>query len=214
MDRTDKMLPRKYGTRMMRQAAIILSGIVIIGGCRGNPSSEPPIHLNPNMDYQPKYQPLEANPLFEDGAAMRAPVEGTIARDRLHEDARYSTGMDENGIPVERIPVAVTMELIKRGQERFNIYCSPCHSRVGDGKGILSEYNYVPISSLHDELIRSQPDGHYFDIITNGSAIMPSYRYQVPVADRWAIVGYIRALQRSQNAKIEDIPVEMRNRVK
>ena len=108
----------------------------------------------------------------------------------------------------------MTMELLKRGQERFNIYCTPCHSRVGDGKGILSNYNYLPIMSLHDELVRTKPDGHFFDIITNGSAIMPPYRYQIPVADRWAIVGYIRALERSQNAKLEDIPAEMRNRVK
>ena len=208
------MLPRIPGTDRGKSIAILLSVLFIIGGCRGNPSTEPPIHLNPNMDYQPKYQPLEANPLFGDGAAMREPVEGTVARNQLHENVRYYTGRDENGNLVNTIPVPMTMELIKRGQERFNIYCSPCHSRAGDGNGILMNYNYVPVTSLHDELVRSQPDGHFFDIITNGSAIMPSYKYQIPVEDRWAIVGYIRALQRSQNAKIEDIPVEMRNRVK
>ena len=106
------------------------------------------------------------------------------------------------------------MQLLKRGQERFNIYCAPCHGQTGDGQGIVVQRGYLPPPSYHQDRLRKMPDGYIFDVITNGVRNMPSYRHQVPVADRWAIVSYLRALQRSQNATINDIPPEMRETVK
>jgi mono/diheme cytochrome c family protein len=106
------------------------------------------------------------------------------------------------------------MELLKRGQERFNIFCSPCHGRLGDGKGIVVERGYSPPPTFHSDRVRSFPDGHIFDVITNGIRNMPPYGPQIPASDRWAIVAYFRALQRSQNATVNDIPVELRDQVK
>ncbi|MFC1729470.1 c-type cytochrome [candidate division KSB1 bacterium] len=192
---------------------LILSGLVVTGCVRGNPSERTPIHLNPNMDYQEKYQPQEYSGLFE-GSIMRAPVAGTVARNELRENPAYFRGKNADGSPVTELPVPVTMQLLRRGQERFNIYCAPCHARTGDGKGIIVEYEYVPPASFHDQRIRGVEDGHLFDVISNGIRNMPAYAHQVPVADRWAIVSYIRALQRSQNARFADIPEELRDRIR
>ncbi len=186
---------------------VICAGSIGYSGCfQGRPSEQPPIHLNPNMDNQPKYKALGESKFFEDRSNMRMPVAGTVARGDLNEDAVYYTGKDANGNLVEKSPFPVTQTLLERGRERYDIYCTPCHSRVGDGTGVISTYNYVPPGNLHEERLVFIQDGHLYDVITNGIRNMPAYNHQIPVADRWAIVGYIRALQRSQNASLEDIP--------
>ncbi|MEJ2054516.1 MAG: cytochrome c, partial [Calditrichaceae bacterium] len=135
-------------------------------------------------------------------------------RDELYQDTEYYFGKDANGNLVTENPLEINMQLLKRGQERFNIYCSPCHSRVGDGQGIVVKRGFLPPPSFHQDMMREKPDGHYFDVITHGLRNMPSYRHQIPVKDRWAIVAYIRALQRSQHAGLSDIPADKRKDLK
>jgi mono/diheme cytochrome c family protein len=183
---------------------------------RERTSEKPPIHINPNMDNQPKYRPQSESDFFDNGATMRVPVAGTVARGELHASTTYYTGKDAAGNLVASMPdtVKVTMPLLKRGQVEYNVYCSPCHGRVGDGKGIMVTRGYVPPPTFHSERLREIPDGHIFDVITNGVRNMPAYRYQISVDDRWAIVAYFRALERSQNAALEDIPEPMREKVR
>lgn len=189
--------------------AILLIGLISIGCFRGVPSSKPPIHLNPNMDKQPKYKGQEESNFFEDGSTMRLPIEGTVARGELREDVVYYTGKDAQGNYVQRSPVPSTMATLRRGQERFDIYCSPCHGRTGYGQGMVVKRGMIPPPSFHDERTRKFPDGQIFDVVSNGVRNMPSYRHQIPVEDRWAIVAFVRALQRSQNATKSDIPQEV-----
>ncbi len=203
---------------MRRPAAalILLSvGVALLSGCaRERVSERPPIHPNPDMDNQPKYKAQSEGGFFEHGAAMRTPVPGTIARGQLRSDNTYYTGRLADSSFVEQAPVEVNMQLLQRGRERYDIYCSPCHSRVGDGRGIMVNRGYVPPPTFHSERIRDMRDGQVYDIITNGVRSMPGYRYQVLPGDRWAIVKYLRVLQRSQNATINDVPVELRESVR
>jgi cytochrome c len=165
------------------------------------------------MDNQPKYKPQSESPFFADGATMRRPVAGAVARGQLHADAVLFTGKDSSGNYVRLIPVIVDMTSLQRGRQRFDIYCSPCHSRAGDGRGIMTTRGYVPPPSFHEERLLAMPEGQIFDVITNGVRNMPSYRHQIPPEDRWAIVAYLRALQRSRQATIDDIPEELRREV-
>ncbi|RMD92292.1 MAG: cytochrome c [Calditrichaeota bacterium] len=191
---------------------LLLALLTLTSACfRGLPSDKPPIHINPNMDDQPKYKPQSASQFFVDGATMREPVPGTVPRGFLREDQAYYFGRDARGDTLKHVPVPITMQLLKRGQQRFNIYCSPCHSRVGDGKGIVVQYNFLPPPTFHSDRLRNVPDGYIFSVITNGIRNMPSYRHQISVADRWAIVAYVRALQRSQHATLDDLPEEIRS---
>jgi len=173
--------------------------LVALSGCaRGCTSSRPPINVNPNMDVQPRYEPQAASAFFYDGAEMRAPVPGTVARGELRDlinDAPYWTGKDTSGAFVLEIPMPVTDAVRERGAQRFDIYCAACHDKGGDGKGILFERGKVPTPSFHSDRLRQMPDGQIFDTITNGLGLMPSYRYPIPVADRWAIIVHLRALQ-------------------
>ena len=201
----------------IKQSIIFLAGALILvsGGCyRGKPSKVPPIHINPNMDDQPRFNAQKSSDFFEDGRAMRDRIDGTLPRGFLREDVVYFTGKDASGKLVKKSPVASTMEVLRRGQERFNIYCSPCHSRLGDGKGMVVQRGMFPPPTYHQARIRDIEDGHIFDVITNGIRNMPSYRSQIPVSDRWAIVNYLRVLQRSQNAKLKDIPESERAKIK
>ncbi|MFH2050277.1 MAG: cytochrome c [bacterium] len=194
---------------------ILLAVTLFFPGCtRERTSEKPPIHLNPNMDHQEKYKAQAESKFFADGATMRSPVEGTVARGELREDTEYFTGKDKEGNFIKKAPVALTMDGLKRGQERFNIYCSPCHSKVGDGMGIIVERGMVPPPSFHIDRIRDMSDGEIFDIITNGIRNMPSYRHQIDSDDRWLIILYLRALQRSQNAKLKDVPEQSRETIR
>jgi mono/diheme cytochrome c family protein len=191
-------------------ALISFALILSTTGCyRGRPSDKPPINLNPDMDHQPKYKAQSQSAFFEDGSAMRPPVDGVVARGWRREDRAYYLGEDSTGEAVAKAPVPVTLTGLQRGQERFNIYCSVCHGRTGDGLGIIVQRGYVPPPNFHSELIRSYPDGHIFKVVSNGVRNMPGYAQQISVEDRWLIVNYLRALQRSQNATLEDVPPEM-----
>ncbi len=172
-----------------------------LSGCQGMISDKPGIHPNQNMDYQDKFKAQEYNPFFADGRAMRTPVEGTVARGGLRQDIAYYEGVDEQGNLIAENPLTITKELLYRGQDRYDIYCAVCHGGVGDGKGIImtGQYGYVPAPNFHSDYIREQPDGHFYGAITNGIRSMPAYNTQIKVEDRWAIVAYIRALQKSQN---------------
>jgi len=193
---------------------IIFAGLLllILVGCQGSPSENAPIHLNPNMDQQKRYDPQQSSGFFTDGRTMRQPVEGTVARGNLRIDEAYFTGMDQDGKKIKQNPEEINMDLLARGRERYNIFCSPCHGRVGDGKSIIMQYEYpIPPPTFHEQRIRDFADGYIFDVITNGVRNMPSYKHQVNVEDRWAIVAYVRALQRSQNAGRTDVPISVLN---
>jgi mono/diheme cytochrome c family protein len=174
-----------------------------------------PIHPNLNMDYQPRYNTQETNELFDDGMAMRPPVPGTVAKGFLREDVRFYSGQTEEGRFVEKVPVPVTRALLERGRERYNIFCSVCHGQAGFGQGVImtGDYGYAPAPTYHKSALRDTADGYLYDVITNGVRNMPGYAAQVPVADRWAIVAYIRALQRSQNAQRENVPPSVLARI-
>ena len=189
---------------------ILFLSIFFLSGCfRGAKFEETPIHLNPNMDNQQKYRSLEESYFFEDGSTMRTPIEGTIARGQYDENASRLTGKNEDGSYIASNPVALSAEVLDRGEERFNIYCIVCHSQVGNGKGIITQYDYPVIpANLHDERIRLQPDGEMYNTIRYGLRSMPAYGYQIESDDVWSIVHYVRALQRSQNATFEDLPKE------
>jgi mono/diheme cytochrome c family protein len=133
-------------------------------------------------------------------------VEGTIARGHLNDDTAYYTGKGPDGKPVDTFPMAVTKDVIVRGQDRFNIYCAPCHDRLGTGDGMVVRRGYRKPPSYHIDRLRQVPNGYIYDVITNGFGAMPDYSAQIPVPDRWAIVAYVRALQLSQNASVNDVP--------
>jgi mono/diheme cytochrome c family protein len=201
----------KWFINIFRWAAILL----LLAGCyRGEPSTRPPIHLNPNMNDQPKYKAQAPSQFFTDSSAMRLPVEGTVARGDLRADDAFYRGKNKDGTLLKKNPRPLTMELLYRGRERFNIYCSPCHDRSGSGQGIVVQKGFLPPPTFHQARLREVEDGHIFDVISHGLRNMPSYRHQIPVADRWAIVAYVRALQLSQNARLQDIPPEMRDKIK
>lgn len=194
---------------------ILLACLMMIAGCtRHRQSSKEPIHFNPNMDQQERYETQGSSAFFENGAAMRLPVEGTIARGLLKDDIILHTARNHRGELVKTNPLPVTMDLLKRGQNRFNIFCSPCHGKVGDGRGIMLTRGYLPIPGFDDPRLLDLPDGYFFDVMTNGLRNMPAYRSQVPVMDRWAIVAYVRALQRAKTATFDDLPSEIRDTVK
>lgn len=192
----------------------LLTALVLLAGCRGMESDSPPIHPNLNMDIQHKFDPQQANPFFADGRAMRRPVPGTVARGMVREDTPFYVGRTESGTHVQQNPMPVTRELMLRGRERYDIYCTPCHGIAGDGRGIVvtGGFGYTPAPSFHMDRLRDETDGYLYDVITNGVRTMPAYGPQVAVADRWAIVAYIRALQLSQHAPESAVPQAQRSR--
>lgn len=202
---------------MKKQLTIIplLLPIIFLASClQESPSKKPPIHLNPNMDDQPKYEAMEESAFWKDRSVMRIPVEGTVARGRLNDDPVYFEGKNPDGSFVRKSPVVISADLLRRGQERFNVYCSPCHDRTGYGQGIIVKKGFLPAPSFHLDRLRQVEDGYIFNVMTKGIRNMPSYKYQVPVPDRWAIVAYLRALQRSQNASSADVPENIRPTLK
>jgi len=154
------------------------------------------------MHNQPRYKPYASTTFFDDGRSARPAIDDTVARGQLHLDLARYTGK-ENGKDVDYIPIQITRSDLARGQERFNIYCSPCHSRLGDGHGMIVRRGLRQPPSYHDPRLINAPIGHFFDVMTNGYGAMYSYASRVPVDDRWRIAAYIRALQLSQNAPPE-----------
>ena len=181
--------------------ALVLSTVFLSGCVRGCTSSRPPIHPNPSMDNQPKVRPQSASTFFYDGSSMRQPVPGTVAIGGLKEDTAFFTGKGADGQFVTTNPVTVDDTVLERGKQRYTIYCQPCHDARGDGKGILFTRGNVPTATFHQEKILNYPDGQIFDVITNGQGLMPAYRWPIPPADRWAIIAYVRTLQRERQAR-------------
>jgi mono/diheme cytochrome c family protein len=184
-----------------------------LGCSRGQPREHRPIVIIPDMEFQPKYKAQSASPLFADGRAMRTPPDGTVARGTLKEDPGYFQGKVGETYLAHN-PRPITMELLKRGQNRFNIYCSPCHDRTGSGKGIVIGYGLVPPPSFHDDKVLAFADGYIMNVITHGVRTMPAYGAQIPADDRWAIVAYLRTLERSQRATLADVPSDHRQDLK
>lgn len=174
----------------------VLAPVALHGCMRGCSSSEPPVLINFSMFNQPKYKAQAQSAFFYDGKTMRQPVTGTIARGHLREDLVQVTGMGPDGTPVAQSPVAADEALLARGADRYGIYCQPCHDERGEGKGVLSERAKVPTANLLDKRIVDQPDGTIFDTITNGKGLMAGYRYPIVAHDRWAIVSYVRTMQK------------------
>ncbi len=163
------------------------------------------------MHNQPKIIPLRENAFFADRSGARPLVEDTVARGQLNDDALFYTGK-ENGQLSTEFPFPVTKEVVDRGQERFNIYCSPCHDRAGTGRGIVVRRGYRQPPSYHDQRLKDAPIGHFFDVMTNGFGAMPDYRAQIPPQDRWAIAAYIRALQQMDSIQSAPQPAPAQER--
>jgi mono/diheme cytochrome c family protein len=158
-----------------------------------------------DMQDQPKFFPQRGTTFYQDGRSVRPQVAGTVARSQAQAVSYFATGLVD-GAEADGLPFKVTPTVLERGQERYNVYCTPCHSRVGNGKGMIVQRGYYPATSFHSYRLRSAPLGHFFSVITNGYGAMPDYASQITPQDRWAIVAYIRALQLSQNAAEADVP--------
>jgi len=183
-------------TRSGRRTAALgaLSAVLLLAGCRQD------------MQNQPKYIPLRPTSFFADQRSERPPVAGTVARGHLYDDTAYYTGKGPGGQFVNEFPFPVTKPVMLRGQQRFNAYCAPCHDRTGNGLGMIVRRGYRRPPSYHIDRLRAVSNGYLYDVITNGFGAMPDYAAQIPPADRWAIVAYVRALQRSQRATVKDVP--------
>jgi mono/diheme cytochrome c family protein len=173
---------------------LLIAAIALWSGCRID------------MHVQPKQNPLSPSDFYPDKRSARPIIEGTVARGQLHEDTYFYTGKIGDN-PGDVMPFPVTKEVLERGRERFNIYCAPCHSRVGDGNGFVPSRGFTRMPpSYHIPRLQKAPLGYFFDVMTNGFGIMPDYASQITPEDRWKIVAYIRALQLSQNATMNDVP--------
>jgi len=158
------------------------------------------------MQDQPKFIPLRPTTFFDDGRSERPLIEGTVARGHLNDDVALYTGMGPDGKPVDTFPFPITKDVMARGQQRFDVYCAPCHDRTGDGNGMIVQRGFKKPPSYHEARLVKAPIGHFFYVMTNGWGSMADYSSQVPVADRWRIAAYIRALQLSQAATPADLP--------
>jgi len=183
-------------------AAAGFAALLLLAGCRQD------------MQNQPKLIPQRGSAMFADHRGARPQVVNTVARGQLREDSYFYTGVVQgaNGYREEQnlMPFPVTIEVLKRGQERFNVYCSPCHSRVGNGLGAIVDRGYKPAANFHDQVRLTQPVSHYFYVMTHGYGAMPDYSAQLVPEDRWAVAAYIRALQLSQAATAKDVPAGVR----
>ena len=162
------------------------------------------------MHDQPRYEPLEASAFFADGMASRQLPEGTVARGHLAADTTFHTGKDAAGNAVAELPMPATKKLLQRGRERYEVFCSPCHGRLGDGQGMVARRGFKRPPSFHEDRLRDSPVGYYVDVITHGFGVMPSYAVAIAPEDRWAIAAYLRALQLSQRAHLADLAPEDR----
>jgi hypothetical protein len=156
------------------------------------------------MALQPYNRPYTSSDVFPDGSSARPLPADTVARGHIRDDTLLFTGKDSSGQDSTQFPFLITRDVLQRGRDRFEIYCVPCHGYTGDGDGVVVQRGFNPPPSYNSDQLRQAPVGHFFDVVSNGFGAMPSYAAQIPVADRWAIVAYIRALQLSQHASIDD----------
>ena len=181
---------------------MLLGGLAVgVSACQGNRSELPPVHLNPNMDFQDRYDPQERNSFFEDGRAMRPPVEGTVARGFLKDDDHMWRGRGLDGRFIDALPAQIELndELLTRGEERYEIFCAPCHDESGRGQGIVTKRGgrfQVQPASFHQDRLRAMPLGYLYKVINEGQGTMLPYAAQIPVEDRWAIAAWVRVLQK------------------
>ena len=199
--------------------------LVAVLGWRGQLSTRPPIQIFNDMDDQPRYHNQGASRFFADGRSMRTPLLGTVAfggadyfsdagsprqsPDFLQADAAFYRGKQGEEW-VTLAPLKIDLPLLSRGQQRFGVHCAACHGATGAGNGITTQYGLIGVATYHDDRLRAMADGEIFNTITNGKGVMMAYGHQVPPADRWAIVAYLRALQRSQRAALTDVPEPFR----
>jgi len=200
---------QKSGVRSQKAAACVVLGLLVLAGCSGI-QRDPPIEVWDDMRRQEKFKPQTASSLFADGRSTRVPPEGTVARGHLMEETPYNTGM-EGALYLGKNPRPITAELLHQGQLRFNTYCSPCHDKTGSGRGIVPTRvpTWQPSNLMEDRLVEAA-DGDLFNVITNGRRSMPPYRFQVMVDDRWAIIAYVRLLQRAAHGGAADLTPEQR----
>jgi cytochrome c5 len=186
-------------TTLKKITQILLAAMVgTLTACmQGTVSEEPPIHINPNMDKQEKYKANAESEYFANASVNRMPVEGTVAREQLFSNTRLYYGLTENGDTLTANYFVVDEALEKRGEERYHIFCQPCHGLKGAGDGLTVEKGYQKPPTFHQPRLRNLKDGSIFQIITNGIKNMPRYDHQIPVKDRWAIVSYMKKLQRT-----------------
>ncbi len=166
-----------------------------------------------DMRTQAKVKPLQPSDFFLDGQASRPLAANTVAQGHLDLDSRFYQGKNEAGAPVEFFPLEITPELMQRGQERYNIFCSPCHGALGNGQGMIVQRGMKTPPSFHIPRLREAPPGYFYDVITHGFGVMYGYASRIEPQDRWAIIAYIRALQLSQNATLEDVPPDQRSQL-
>ncbi|HYJ93347.1 MAG TPA: cytochrome c [Vicinamibacterales bacterium] len=186
------------GNSLRLRTIAVLAMTVTLGACRQD------------MHDAPRYEPLEASAFFDNGGSARMLVANTVPRGYLREDELLYTGK-ASGQFANMFPMAVTADVMARGQERYNVFCSPCHGRTGVGNGMIVQRGFRQPPSYGEQRLRDAPAGYFFDVMTNGFGAMQDYAAQVPVADRWAITAYIRALQLSMNATVADVPADRRS---
>ena len=195
--------------------AFAIGAALLLTGCAG-PQRGPSFRVFTDMEHQEKYKPQSESPLFADGRSNRRPPVGVVARGHLRDNDILNTGFTPAGLYTGRNPLAIDADLLKTGQTRFNTYCTPCHDRTGSGKGIVALRTpaWQP-SNLLEDRVKNFADGNIFDTITNGRRSMPAYKYQVQSEkDRWAIVAYVRALQRATSGTADDVPQNLRAELK
>ena len=191
------MRPSNLPLSLLLRALSVVAVALAVAGCRQD------------MHDAPRYEPLEATTFFANGQASRMLVANTVARGLLREDTHLNEGK-VNGQLATTFPMPVTADVMARGRERFNVFCSPCHGKTGSGNGMVVQRGFRAPPSYHEDRLRNAPVGYFFDVMTNGFGAMQDYSSQVPVADRWAIAAYIRALQLSQRATVADVPASRR----
>ena len=182
---------------LRRASLAVIAVLLFAAGCRQD------------MHDTPRYEAFEASPTFADNRASRTAPAGTVARGWLRDDEALYTGK-VNGVPVEQFPFAIGRAELERGQQRYNIYCTPCHGRLGDGQGMVVQRGLRQAASYHQDRLRQEKLGYFYDVITNGFGAMQGYAEQIPVRDRWLIVAYVRTLQLSQHASVDDVPADRR----
>ena len=187
------MLYPRISAKRRRTIIGLISYVGLLAGC------------TLTMADQPRYEPFEKSTFYEDNLSARPPVADTVARGQLQLDEHLFSGQVD-GEYAQTFPFTVTLDVLERGQEQYNIFCAPCHDRVGSGQGVMVEYGLRSPPSFHTPELREQPPGYYFDLISQGTRVMPSYADRIVAADRWAIIAYIRALQLSQHADVSQVP--------
>ena len=216
----------RYFAYILLTFAVCVAAVVAIAGRRGSISRKPPIYVFPDMDRQLKLRPQNASGFFTNGFTSQLPVPGTIARSApiqtengpvyLFEDSPVNNGRITGTTNfIANNPLPISAQLLARGQQRFNIYCAPCHSQIGDGNGITKKIGaMLTVGNLHDKRIVELPDGEIFNTVSHGKGLMQGYAPQIPVEDRWAIIAYVRALQLSRLGTMDDVPQELRANLK